>query len=50
MDAPAKADVAIARWTPGVGTVPGSYVFVAELDPAGLLPFPSSRSATVTIG
>jgi hypothetical protein len=43
------AGVATASWTPGAGTAPGSYVLVAELDPAGFLPFPSFPSAPVTI-
>jgi hypothetical protein len=41
--------VATAHWQPGPGTTSGNYVVVAELDPAGFLPFPSSPSATVTI-
>jgi hypothetical protein len=41
--------IATARWQPAPGTASGSYVFVAELDPAGFLPFPSLPSAPVTI-
>jgi hypothetical protein len=40
---------ASATWQPATGTAPGTYVLVAELDPAGFLPFPSAASAPVTI-
>jgi hypothetical protein len=41
--------VASATWQPAKGTAAGSYVLVAELAPAGFLPFPSPKAAPVTI-
>jgi hypothetical protein len=48
--APLTGGVATATWQPATGTAQGTYVIVAELDPAGFLPFPSAPSAPVTIG
>ena len=41
--------VATATWRPSPRTTPGNYVLVAELTPAGYLPFPSPSSSPITI-
>jgi hypothetical protein len=47
--ATAAGGVATAQWQPGADLTPGTYVLVADLNPAGFLPFPSAPSGQLTI-
>ena len=47
--ATAAGGVATAQWTPNADLTPGTYVLVADLTPAGFLPFPSAPSGQITV-